>query len=336
MSESFPQTLYPWQHTLWEQLIGQLTQQALPNAMLIAGEEGIGKADFAAALVGRLLCDNPHAKSLRAACGQCKSCLLHVAGNHPDVIHLEPAEAGSSIKIDQVRAVSSWLMQTAQLSEYKVVLLQLAENLNLNAANALLKNLEEPTSNTIFILVSNQPGRVIATIKSRCRHLVMPTPIFEDANNWLVNKIKDNEKAKLLLHIAGGAPLLAQKLASENVFNHRSQVMEGMINLHNNHATYIDVAKNLHSLDIVITLNWIRLWISDLIKTAMLDGKTGVRNIDMLNHLQEISANLSLRKLYLLDDRVFELIGLVLSGYNPNKMLLLEEIFLRWQQCIND
>ncbi len=335
MDQVLPDSLYPWQHKLWCQLLRQLAQNRLPHALLISGEQGIGKSDFAESWAARLLCRKLHPGELNAACGQCKSCLLLAAGTHPDLIHMQPHEAGHPITIDQVREAGSWLVQTSQLGGYKILLLQLAEDLNLNAANALLKNLEEPVKDTLFIMVSSQPGRIAATIKSRCHHITMPVPEEKEARDWLSHQLQDRTKVELLLCIAGGAPLRAQQLSEEANFDHRQQVIAGLVDLCDRKVCYTEIADRWQSLDLLVTLGWVRLWLADLIKIVMTGGTTHVRNRDMLSQLQKIADKSVLDKLYLLDDRVFELRRALLSGHNPNKILLLEEILLRMQQCVN-
>lgn len=335
MNPVFPDSIYPWQQQLWSQLQGQLARKRLPHALLMSGIQGIGKSDFAQGWAMRLLCLDSLRGALSAGCGQCKSCLLQLAGNHPDLIRLEPLEKGSPIVIDQVREAGDRLVQTSQLGGSKVILLQMAEDMNLNAANALLKNLEEPTRDTFFLLVSNQPGRIAATVRSRCHHIRMPMPGFREVSDWLSCLLQDKDKAELLLCIAGGAPLRAQQLAEKERFEHRQQVMNGLVDLCGGKVSYTEIAGRWESLDPLVTLDWVRLWISDLIKLVMTGSGATVRNRDMLSQLEQISDISAPDKLYLLDDRVFELKRALFSGHNPNKLLLLEEVLLRWQQCMS-
>lgn len=153
---------YPWQDALWQQLAGR-TQHA--HAYLLHGPAGIGKRALAERLMARLLCQQPAGLD---ACGQCKSCYLLAAGTHPDNYILEPEEADKAIKVDQVRDLVSFVVQTAQLAGRKVVLVEPTESMNINAANALLKSLEEPSGQTVLLLISHQPSRLLPTVKSRC------------------------------------------------------------------------------------------------------------------------------------------------------------------------
>ena len=125
---------YPWQDSLWQQLAGR-AQHA--HAYLLHGPIGIGKRALAERLMASLLCKQP--VNLEA-CGECKSCLLLKAGSHPDNYLLEPEEADKAIKVDQVRDLVSFVVQTAQMGGRKVVLIEPVEAMNINAANALLKS----------------------------------------------------------------------------------------------------------------------------------------------------------------------------------------------------
>jgi DNA polymerase-3 subunit delta' len=104
---------YPWQDSLWHQLAGR-AQHA--HAYLLHGPAGIGKRALAERLMASLLCQRPTAQG---ACGECKSCLLLKAGSHPDNYILEPEEADKAIKVDQVRDLVSFVVQTAQLGGAK-------------------------------------------------------------------------------------------------------------------------------------------------------------------------------------------------------------------------
>ena len=175
---------YPWQDSLWQQLAGR-AQHA--HAYLLHGPVGIGKRDLAERLMASLLCQRP--VSLEA-CGECKSCLLLKAGSHPDNYILEPEEADKAIKVDQVRELVDFVVQTAQLGGRKVVLLEPAEAMNLNAATALLKSLEEPSGNTVLLLISHQPSRLLPTIKSRCVQQGCPLPSEAMSLAWLAQASK--------------------------------------------------------------------------------------------------------------------------------------------------
>src|SRR5690606_26968585 len=149
----------------WQQICAQQAANKLPHALMLAGPKGIGKRHLAEALAHLLLCLAPVEGT---PCGKCRSCQLNHAQPHPDFLMLAPEEGSKAIKVDQVRGLIESLGKTAQQGGYKVLVLEPAEAMNINSANALLKSLEEPANNTLLILVSHTPSAVLPTIRSRC------------------------------------------------------------------------------------------------------------------------------------------------------------------------
>ena len=198
----------------------------LPHALLLRGRDGIGKLAFAEALAGALLCERPAADG--SACGQCAACAWLGQGGHPDFRRLEPesltaeqGEAGQGgerkasvqIPVEQVRELAGFINLSSHRGGAKVVLIHPAEALNVNAANALLKNLEEPPPNSYFLLVAHRWHQLLPTIRSRCEQVVLPLPERTAARDWLgQEKLKNPD---LALAQAGGAPLLALKFDEE-------------------------------------------------------------------------------------------------------------------------
>ena len=166
---------------LWTKL--QARRAQLPHSLLFAGQRGLGKFDLARAFAASLLCENPLANG--EACGKCLACNWLSQGNHPDFRLLQPdamAEADSEgeesskkasqqITIDQVRGLLPMFATTPSLGNRRVVVIDAIDDLERAGANALLKSLEEPPAGTVFLLVSHAPGRLLPTIRSRCRLL---------------------------------------------------------------------------------------------------------------------------------------------------------------------
>ncbi len=201
---------FPWQQSQWQLLIQRKQQANLPHALLLTGKQGMGKFAFAQQLAYALLCTSPQADG--QACGNCRHCHLLNAHNHPDLTIIQPEKATAMIKIEQIRTLITKMQQTSQLDGYNIVIIEPAEKLNIAAANALLKTLEEPRAKALLILVSAAPHLLPATIRSRCQWITF-THVSDDLiNSWLAkyhdNKATDN----LLLDIAQGAPLQALAL----------------------------------------------------------------------------------------------------------------------------
>jgi DNA polymerase-3 subunit delta' len=138
----------------------------LPHALLLAGPDGVGKRTLALLLAQLLNCSSPRAGH---SCGSCGSCRKIASGSHPDVRLIEPD--GAFIKIEQVRQMIAEVAYQPFEARYRVVILDGAEQMRLEAANSLLKTLEEPPSRTIMILVTRSPYLLLTTIRSRARLL---------------------------------------------------------------------------------------------------------------------------------------------------------------------
>jgi len=168
------------------------------HAYLFAGPGQIGKTTLARVFAMALNC--PHDP---APCGQCRACSLIAKDAHPDVTIVE-AE-GTTLKIDQVRALQQALALRPYEARYRVAILRRFHDANPNAQDALLKTLEEPTSNTVLILTANSADDLLPTIVSRCQPLhLRPLPIetVREALEWRWNAPQDI--AKTLARISGG------------------------------------------------------------------------------------------------------------------------------------
>ena len=217
--------IYPWQKDTWNRLAPM--RDRLPHALLLHGRQGIGKRDFAVAWSQSLLCEQPQMDGL--ACGACVSCNWFLQHNHPDYRLLTPeqdtaadeeatvvAKSGrkSQISIAQIRALSDFLELTSHRDGgMRIVLVHPAEALNMASANALLKMLEEPPSGVVFILVSNQPQKLLPTIISRCHKIGMPVPERPLALQWLQQQGVENAASHL--EYASGSPLAALAASEE-------------------------------------------------------------------------------------------------------------------------
>ena len=148
----------------------------------------------------------------RAPCGACPSCVLLRADSHPDLHTVGLADDAQQVKVDQIRALIETLSLSSYRGGYKVAIVENAETLNANGANAFLKTLEEPTADTLLMLIAKPSHRLPATIASRCQRLTLKAPAREEALAWLQERdpaVPDWDSA---LALAAGAPLLALEL----------------------------------------------------------------------------------------------------------------------------
>lgn len=194
----------PWLQPSLSTVRASLLGQRPPHSMLIAGPAGIGLTLLAEWLVALRQCEDRTA----APCGVCRSCRWLAAGQHPDHHRLVPIEDSREIRIDQVREVMVELGKTSHRAAYKTALVDPAEQLNRQAANAFLKTLEEPSASTLLVLVSTQPSRIPATLRSRCFRLDVAAPSVSESLDWLVRRSGGSRNDwSELLGVAGNRPL---------------------------------------------------------------------------------------------------------------------------------
>lgn len=228
--------MHPWNQPVLDSL--KAMRERLPHALLLHGPRGVGKLALAERMAQLLLCE--HSDRAARPCGQCDACRWYLAGNHPDFRRVEPeaiakvpsaaeeeGEEGAAaeaparrtkqpslfIRIEQIRELANFLNLGSHRGALRIALVHPAEELYPNAANALLKSLEEPPPGAVFILVSHRPARLLPTIRSRCVALPVPIPPQEQSIGWL--KAQGAGNPDRWLAYAGGAPVQALAYAEE-------------------------------------------------------------------------------------------------------------------------
>ncbi|CAN5300263.1 hypothetical protein BH09PSE3_BH09PSE3_08370 [soil metagenome] len=195
------------------------------HAWLLAGPRGVGKGSFAQLAARRLLAEasgTPVTDDNLDVAEHHPTARLMTAGSHPDFRHLQrlPNDKGNlarNITIDQVRTLRTLFATGTSMGERRVILVDSIDDMERGAANALLKSLEEPPETTIFILVSHAPGRLLPTIRSRCRTLTF-SPLSDDAMMTVLNdQLPDLDDDKRIPLITGANGLPASALASANL-----------------------------------------------------------------------------------------------------------------------
>ncbi len=214
MNEPFP----PWLEPPARSLDERLRRGGLPHALLFAGPRGCGKRRLAEWLVARVLCAAPAPDG--SACGNCRECALRRAGTHPDLWRTEPQERAdgrlrNEILIEQIRELIAHLAVGRQRGGSSVAVIDPADRLNLPAANALLKTLEEPGAGRLLVLIADEPGRLPATIRSRCTRVELRVPAWAPSLTWLMARGLTREVAEEALRLADGLPLRALELVRE-------------------------------------------------------------------------------------------------------------------------
>ncbi|PWN56896.1 DNA polymerase III subunit delta' [Abyssibacter profundi] len=176
------QSLPPWQTERYAQLAKRLAVGRFPTGLLLTGPAGVGKQALANALVRAAFCVDRSAEA--QACGRCIGCQQFNAGSHPDFVLCVPEEGKQSITVDAIREFGRKLYLTPQTAAGRLGYIPQADLLNVNAANALLKTLEEPPASAHLLLVSDRPATLPATIRSRCEQVRAVVNDAERVDVW--------------------------------------------------------------------------------------------------------------------------------------------------------
>jgi DNA polymerase III subunit delta' len=316
MSPSAP---YPWLESTWRSLLARRAADRMPHALLLTGPGGIGKLALADALAGAVLCTEPGPQG--DPCGRCPSCRLHHAGTHPDQVRLTIPEDKTQILVDQIRELAGTMGLSRSMGAHRVAVLWPADAMNVNAANSLLKTLEEPPGHTLLILVTAEPSRLPATVRSRCQIVPVPLPGQTDTRAWLTAQGVAAADMDVLLCMARGAPLTAQTLAEEGAAEQWRALVRDLAELSAGRRGIVELAEHWKGQAIERLIRWIQIALWESARQA-LAGQTADTRI---KDLQPLAKALDLGQTFSLQDRLAERRRLARTTVNPQ--LLLEDVF---------
>lgn len=319
--------LLPWQIKDWRSLHQYIEQQRVPQALLCVGHKGMGKHVIMEQFACSLLCKQPALDGLN--CGECSSCHLLKAGTHPDLIHLQPEEEGKVIKIDQIRHILTQLSLKPQYDAYRVVIINPADQLNIAAANAFLKFLEEPTERTVLILITDKPATLPKTIISRCQKFEVAKPGKSLLEQWMLQHVQEPE-SRVLLALAQGSPLLALHYAQNNSIKLRQDCFNDWLALAEQRSSAIEIAERWIKWPLESLLFWLTSWVIDTIRCRYNAPVEQLYNADLVKPLQVCSQKLELKKLYGYYDLLLQ--SKPRLATQLNKQLLVEELLLKWSE----
>ncbi len=315
----------PWHRTQWSRLAADLESGTLHHALLLSGPIGIGKRALADALLATLICEQ---RSPEGACGRCRGCHLLAAGTHPDVLRVMPEEPGKQIRIAQVRdELVEFVVRTASIASVKVVLIDPAEAMNHSTANSLLKSLEEPSPGTHLILVCDAPSRLLATIRSRCRHLKLSPPDWSEARRWLVSR-RGEQDSDDLLGIASGCPLSALRLGEGNALERFDRAAE-LIRASARPGVWVSsLASSVSDMDLRELLGWMQIYLVDLGRWMADPAASRLPRAQLAHAALAPTVAASAVALQLRD--TISAARDAASTANPNRQLLLESLLDEW------
>jgi len=331
--------LYPWQQEIWQRLSGMRAR--LPHALLLKGMQGIGKFDLAMNLAQSMLCEQPQESGM--ACDACPSCHWFRQESHPDFRLLQPAAMAASedkvgesgkkparqIIVDQVRALADFSNLSSYRGGYRVVLVYPAETMNPNAANALLKTLEEPPGKMLFILVTHKPQHLLPTILSRCHSVPVAIPPEQTSLEWL--KQEGAKNPRTVLAQAGFSPLLARQLTEEaDASEEYDLVLQAM-----RQPAQMDefaLAERLKNrrIEPAKVIQWLQQWCYDL-ASSKLSNKIRY-NHDYNDSIRKLSSNIDALELLQLQKDLS--IAKREASHPLEPRLLFESLFAAYRQVL--
>ncbi len=303
-----------------------LKSKRLSHAYLFVGEEGLAKYKTAFEFTKAINCY----EKVDNACGKCIACRKASSQNHPDIKEIYPD--GASIKIDQIRKMQQEILYKPYESSKKVYIIHHADKMNLQAANSLLKTLEEPPSHAILILLASNIEKLLATIISRCqivRFRLVADEIIKDKLSS--NYDLDDKQAKLITSLASGRYEYASKLINnDEKLKERQTILDLAAELKNlNRVNLFSIVQKIMNdrEELNYTLDIILSWYRDLLMIK-LNQSQEIINLDYQQELLEEAKHWSGKGL----EKIIKLIeetNNVIKSINVNLQLSLEVMFLR-------
>ncbi len=316
----------PWLAHHQQRLRAAQLAQRLPHSTLLLSIPGLGAEHLAHWLAALALCRAAHEQP----CGICASCSLLRSDSHPDYHDVKIEADAQQIKVDQVRELIATLTLKSYQGGYKVGIIEGAEALNINAANAFLKTLEEPFADTLLILIARPTHRLPATIASRCLRMVLRPPARSMAMAWLQANGPSEQAWEAALTLAGGAPLEALQLNTLGIAALDSDMQEDVRAIGAGAVDITVLADRWARSHLALRLAWLENWITRRALTS-LGAQTSTQSAGRVR-LPGGLLKPKMRALFELLDATRELRRLASTGMN--QQLALEALLLRGRSAL--
>jgi DNA polymerase-3 subunit delta' len=254
----------PWLKTAQQKLRTAFNAGRLPHSLLVLSVPGLGAEQLANWITALALCESPGERP----CDACASCRLLRADSHPDAHAVRLEEDAQQIKVDQVRELIESLTTKSYRGGYKVGVIENAEAMNANGANAFLKTLEEPSADTVLIMLARTNHRLPATIASRCLRMSLRPPPAEEAIEWL-RAHSASQEWRAALSLAGGAPLLALQLDADGLAAIDADMRQCMAELAAGSVDITLLADRWIRSHPGVRVAWLENWITQRVEASM-------------------------------------------------------------------
>lgn len=318
--------LLPWLRPAAAHLRALDAQGRLPHALLVAGDEGIGVEQLLSWFEAYVLCTHADTRP----CGQCQSCVLLKAGNHPDQLRLQPEGKAMQIKVDAVRQLVGFAQGTPQLGRRKVIVLEAAQRMNTAAANALLKVLEEPPAGTLILLQAADVSSMLPTIRSRVQKLAFKPPSAEESLAWLMGQGLEQNDASLLLALHRQQPCAALQGHKSQYLAMRRPWLDALHRQIRSPSVSTAALEPLVNTDPEQLLRAWSSWCGDMVRLVQTQSVDWVINLDCRDDMMELAKQLPDVRIWVrLYDAVQDVMQSAQGDNNLNWQLLLESFWLR-------
>ena len=272
-----------------------VTNDATRHAYLFAGPPGLGRRTLALRFAQALNCQTPVDAGI--PCGQCRDCKQIAAMQYADLTVVQADAEGGTLKVDQIREARRTLVLKPYQAKYRVALFLRFQEANDNAANALLKTLEEAPSYAVLILTADNPEQLLPTIVSRCEVLRLRPLKVEEVMKELERRGVESGRAKLIAHLSGGRFGYALRLIDDDALlgwrEERLNDLQSLISASRvEKFAYADkLSKDKESMRQAI-LVWLSYWRDVMLRTAQ--AESPLVNVDRNVEIEELAQQLDL------------------------------------------